>query len=211
MTPLQRHCLGVTRRHFLGAAGVGLGSIAFGELLAADRGGKPLGSSDPLAPKAPHFPAKAKRVIPLFMAGAPSQLDLFDPKPDLAKLEGKPLPPSVIGGQRYAFIRADAAVLGPRFKFAKHGKSGAELSELLPHLAKVVDDVCLVKSVRTDQFNHAPAQIFFNTGFPQPGRPSLGSWVLYGLGAETRDLPAFVVMSTGSGISGGAGNLSSGV
>jgi hypothetical protein len=211
MNPLQRYCLGVTRRHFLGTCGVGLGSIAVRELLAAeDRGGKPPGSSDPLAPKKPHFAPKAKRVIHLFMAGAPSQLDLFDYKPELARLEGKPLPPSVIGGQRYAFIRPDAAVLGPRFKFAKHGKCGAELSELLPHLATVADDVCLVKSVHTDQFNHAPAQIFFNTGFAQPGRPSLGSWVLYGLGAETKDLPAFVVMSTGSGISGGSANWSSG-
>src|SRR5687767_1984742 len=113
-------------------------------------------------------------------------------------------------GQRYAFIRPDAACLGPRFKFAKHGQSGAELSEMLPHLAKVVDDICLVRSCRTDQFNHAPAQLFFNTGFSQPGRPSLGSWVLYGLGAETSDLPAFVVMSTGSGISGGAANWASG-
>jgi len=124
-----------------------------------------------------HFPAKAKRVIHLFMAGAPSQLDLFDYKPGLAKLEGKPLPPSVIGGQRYAFIRPDAAVLGPRFKFARHGQCGAEISEMLPHLADIVDDICLVKSVHTDQFNHAPAQIFFNTGFQQPGRPSIGSWV----------------------------------
>src|SRR3954468_8663611 len=204
MTLLQRHCLSATRRHFLGAAGVGLGSLALGDLLAADR------TADPLAPKKPHFAPKTKRVIHLFMAGAPSQLDLFDHKPELARLEGKPLPPSVIGDQRYAFIRADAAVLGPRFKFAKHGKCGAELSEMLPHLAKVVDDVCLVKSVRTDQFNHAPAQIFFNTGFAQPGRPSLGSWVLYGLGAEAKDLPAFVVMSTGSGISGGAANWASG-
>ena len=144
------------------------------------------------------------------MAGAPSQLDLFDYKPELVKLEGKPIPPSVIAGQRYAFIRSDAAVMGPRFKFAKHGQSGAEISEVLPHLAKIVDDICLVKSVKTDQFNHAPAQIFFNTGFQQPGRPSLGSWVLYGLGAETQELPAFVVMSTGSGISGGVANWSSG-
>ena len=123
-------------------------------------------------------------MIHLFMAGAPSQLDLFDHKPELTKLEGKPLPPSVIGGQRYAFIRPDAAVLGPRFKFARHGQSGAELSEMLPHLAEVVDDICIIKSVHTDQFNHAPAQIFFNTGFSQPGRPSLGSWVIYGLGSE---------------------------
>jgi hypothetical protein len=128
----------------------------------------------------------------------------------LAKLEGKPLPPSVIGGQRYAFIRPDAAVLGPRFKFARHGQSGTEISEVLPHLGKIVDDICLVRSVRTDQFNHAPAQIFFNTGFSQPGRPSLGSWVIYGLGSESQNLPAFVVMSTGGGLSGGAALWSSG-
>jgi hypothetical protein len=207
MNPLQRYCLGVTRRHFLGTCGVGLGSIAFRELLAAEA---PPRSDDPLAPKKPHFPPKVKRVIHLFMAGAPSHLDLFDPKPELARLEGKPLPPSVIGGQRSAFIRPDAAVLGPRFKFSKHGKSGIELAEVLPHLAKVVDDVCFVRSVQTDQFNHAPAQIFFNTGFSQPGRPCLGSWVLYGLGAETKELPAFVVMSTGAGISGGSANWSSG-
>jgi len=151
-----------------------------------------------------------ERVIHLFMAGAPSQLDMFDYKPKLKELEGRPLPESVVGGQRYAFIRPDAAVLGPQFKFSRHGQCGAELSEVVPHLAEVVDDLCIIKSVRTDQFNHAPAQIFFNTGFGQPGRPSLGSWVLYGLGAETRDLPAFVVMSTGSGISGGSANWSSG-
>src|SRR6185436_18742602 len=118
-----------------------------------------------LGPKPPHFPPKATRVIHLFMAGAPSQLDLFDYKPTLTKYEGKPIPPEVIGGQRYAFIRSDAAALGPRYKFAKHGQSGAELSEMLPHLAKVADDICLVRSVHTDQFNHAPAQIMFQTGF----------------------------------------------
>src|SRR6202011_4935798 len=105
-----------------------------------------------------------------------------------------------LAGQRFAFIRSDATALAPRFKFAKYGQSGAELSEVLPHLAKVTDDICIVKSVHTDQFNHAPAQIFYNTGFAQPGRPSLGAWVLYGLGAETENLPAFVVLSTGAGI-----------
>ena len=158
----------------------------------------------------PQFPGKAKRVIHLFMAGAPSQLELFDYKPALSKLEGKPLPPSVIGGQRYAFIRPDAAVLGPRFKFSRHGASGMELSETLPHLAKIADEICLIKSCRTDQFNHAPAQIFFQTGFSQPGRPSMGSWALYGLGAESQNLPAFVVMSTGAGISGGTALWNSG-
>ena len=206
MNPIQQQYLErVTRRHFFRECGVGLGKIALASLLS------PLArAAGPLAPRQPHFPPKAKRVIHLFMAGAPSQLDLFDYKPELAKLEGTPLPPSVIGGQRYAFIRPDAAVLGPRFKFARHGQSGAEIAEVLPHLAGIVDDICIIKSVKTDQFNHAPAQIFFNTGFSQPGRPSLGSWVLYGLGAETQELPAFVVMSTGNGLSGGSALWSSG-
>ena len=207
MLPCPTDPLGVTRRHFFRECGVGVGKIALASLLVG-RARAAAPSSMPL--KAPHFPGKAKRVIHLFMAGAPSHLDLFDYKPMLAKLAGKPLPPSVIGGQRYAFIRSDAAVLGPQFKFAKHGNCGAEISEMLPHLAKVVDDITLIKSMRTDQFNHAPAQIFLNTGFSQPGRPSLGSWIVYGLGCETQNLPAFVVMSTGSGISGGSANWSSG-
>ncbi|MDR3637501.1 MAG: DUF1501 domain-containing protein [Isosphaeraceae bacterium] len=208
----QPEPLAVARRHFFRECGVGVGKIALASLLgdALTRQAASATAHDPLALRQPHFAPKAKRVIHLFMAGAPSQLDLFDYKPMLAKHEGKPLPPSVIRGQRYAFIRSDAAVLGPRFKFAKYGGSGAELSEMLPHLAGVVDDICLIKSVHTDQFNHAPAQIFLNTGFAQPGRPSLGAWVLYGLGAETQELPAFVVMSTGGGISGGSANWSSG-
>jgi len=211
MNPLQQRCLDVTRRHFLRDCGVGLGKIALAGLLTDSLVSRGSGATaNLLAPRQPHFTGRAKRVIHLFMAGAPSQLELFDYKPELAKLEGRPLPPSVIGGQRYAFIRPDAAVLGPRFKFSKHGQSGAELSEMLPYLAKVADEICLVKSVSTDQFNHAPAQIFFNTGFSQPGRPCLGSWVLYGLGAETQELPAFVVMSTGSGLSGGSALWSSG-
>src|SRR6185503_3185884 len=197
-------CCDVTRRHFLSECGVGLGKIALASLLAQGAAQ----AQDRTA--APHFKGKAKAVIHLFMSGAPSHLDLFDYKPKLKELEGKPLPPSIIGTQRFAFIRSDAGVLAPQFKFAKHGQSGMELSEMLPHLAKVVDDVCFIRSVHTDQFNHAPAQIFFNTGFPQPGRPSLGSWAVYGLGSESKNLPAFVVMSTGSGISGGAALWSSG-
>jgi hypothetical protein len=205
-----------TRRAFLQDGGLGLGKIALASLLtgALDRPraapAAPTAPADRLAARAGHFAPRAKAVIYLFMAGAPSHLDLFDYKPQLAKFEGKQIPPEIIGGQRYAFIRADAAALGPRFKFAKHGQCGAEIADVLPHLAGVVDDVCFVRSMRTDQFNHAPAQIFLNTGFAQPGRPSMGSWATYGLGAETRELPAFVVMSTGSGISGGAANWSSG-
>ena len=204
-----------TRRHFFQECGVGVGKIALAGLLAeatqaAWAGAELPAAAGAMAVRPPHFPGTAKAVIQLFMAGAPSQLDMFDYKPALAKMEGKPIPPEVIGGQRYAFIRPDAGVLGPRFAFAKHGQSGAELSEVLPHLAKVVDKIAIVKSCRTDQFNHAPAQIFMNCGFAQPGRPSMGSWVTYGLGSESRDLPAFVVMSTGGGISGGAANWSSG-
>ena len=163
-----------------------------------------------MLPKRSHHAGRAKAVIHLFMAGAPSHLDLFDHKPKLAEFEGKPIPPSIIGGQRYAFIRSDAAVLGPRFHFSRHGQNGTQIADILPHLGKIVDDVCLIRSMHTDQFNHAPAQLFINTGAAQPGRPSMGSWVVYGLGAQTSDLPAFVVMSTGSGISGGAANWSSG-
>ena len=204
--------LEVSRRYFLKDCGYGLGKIALASLLAsgASRTANAAKSASPLAVRQPHFPPTAKRVIQLFMAGAPSQLELFDQKPMLSKLEGNPLPPSVIGDQRYAFIRPDASVMGPRFKFAKHGDSGAEISEALPHLSKIVDDICLVRSVHTDQFNHAPAQLFFNTGFGQPGRPSLGSWVLYGLGAETENLPAYVVMTNSGGLSGGAALWSSG-
>ena len=190
----------VTRRHFFGECGYGVGKLALAGLLT-----DALGKSRPA-----HVAPKAKAVIHLFMAGAPSQLELFDNKPKLKALEGKPLPPSVIGDQRYAFIQRDAAVLGPRFPFAKHGQCGTELSDKLPHLAKVVDDVAIIKSMYTEQFNHAPGQIFFNTGFAQPGRPCLGSWLSYGLGAATDNLPAFIAMSTGGGISGGSALWSAG-
>jgi len=199
-----------SRRHFLRDCTYGLGKVAAAGLLTDTFSQAAEGQDNPMAPRGPHFPAKAKRVIHLFMAGAPSQLETFDPKPMLTKYEGKPIPPEVIGGQRYAFIRPDAAALGPRFKFAQHGQSGAWVSEAMPHIAKVVDDLCFIRSVKTDQFNHAPAQLFFQTGFGQPGRPCIGSWALYGLGAETQNLPAFVVMSTGSGLSGGTALMSSG-
>jgi len=215
MTHSYDKSLRIARRHFFNECGIGVGKMALAGLLSQQMGNAAFGAipsapENPLAPRPPHFPAKAKSVIYLFMAGAPSHLDLFDYKPKLAQYEGKSIPPEVIGGQRYAFIRPDAAAMGPQFKFAKHGNCGAEISEALPHLAKVVDEICLINSIKTDQFNHAPAQIFLNTGFSQPGRPSMGSWVTYGLGCESSDLPAFVVMSTGSGISGGAANWSSG-
>ena len=200
----------ISRRWFLGQCAIGLGQMGLAGLLAESWPSSASQANEPFTSRQPHFPAKAKAVIHLFMAGAPSQLDLFDYKPLLVEYDGRSLPPAIIGDQRYAFIRSDAAVMAPRFKFARHGRCGMELSEATPHLATIADEICLVRSVTTDQFNHAPAQIFLNTGFSQPGRPCIGSWVTYGLGAETRDLPAFVVMSTGGGISGGTANWSSG-
>jgi hypothetical protein len=213
MSFLQHRCLDITRRHFLRDCGVGVGKMALAGLLADQLGAQARAATavvNPMAPRPPHYAPKAKAVIHLFMAGAPSHLDLFDPKPELTKMDGKPLPPSVTEGQRLAFIRADAAVMGPQFKFARHGQSGMEISEALPYLSKIVDDICLIRSCHTEQFNHAPAQTFFQTGFAVPGRPSIGSWATYGLGCVTSELPAFVVLSTGSGISGGSGLWSSG-
>lgn len=198
------------RRWFLSQCGVGLGAAALSELMTSKARAEVSSEATSAGSQQPHFPPRAKAVIHLFMAGAPSQLELFDHKPLLGKLEGKPLPKSVIGDQRYAFIQPDAAVLGPRFAFQKHGDAGTELSEVLPHLAEISNDICLIRSLHTDQFNHAPAQLLLNSGFAQPGRPSMGSWVLYGLGAETQNLPSFVVMSTGSGLSGGTALWSSG-
>jgi len=202
----------VTRRWFFRECGVGLGSIALASLLgeSAARGGDDP-ALNPLAPKAPHFPAKAKRVIYLFMAGAPSHLELFDHKPTLTKLDGKLPPPSLIEGYRAAFINPTSTFLGPKFKFARHGQSGAEISELLPWTAGMADEIAIVKSMSTDAFNHAPAQIFMNTGSQQFGRPSLGAWTTWGLGSESKDLPAFVVFSSGTkGPSGGNSSWGSG-
>jgi hypothetical protein len=206
-----------SRRWFFKECGVGLGSVALHSLLGSVLGGGTAsagtvtGSRDPLAPKAPHFAPKAKRVIFLFQAGAPSHLELFDYKPELAKWDGKLPPAELLKGYRAAFINPNSKLLGPKFAFARHGQSGAELSELLPYTAKIVDDIAIIKSMQTDAFNHAPAQIFMNTGAQQFGRPSMGAWTTYGLGSEAQDLPAFVVFSTGQkGTSGGPANYGCG-
>ena len=196
----------LARRWFLQQCGIGLGAISLTELL-----GLSAAVAEPSAEHKPHFTPKAKNVIYLFMAGGPSHLELFDNKPELARWDGKLPPADLLKGYRAAFINPNSKLLGPKFKFARHGQSGAELSELLPHLATVADDLCIVKSTVTDAFNHAPAQILMNTGATQFGRPSLGAWTLYGLGSESKDLPGFVVFSTGSkGPSGGNSNWGSG-
>jgi uncharacterized protein (DUF1501 family) len=201
----------ITRRWFFQQCGVGLGSIALGSLLGAGRASAARPPAlNPLAPRLPHHAAKAKRVIYLFMGGAPSQLDLFDYKPSLQKYNGQPVPKEVVMGQKYAFIKPDAALFASEFKFSKHGKCGAELSEALPHLAGVVDDIAIVKSMTTDAFNHAPGQVVMQTGSMQFGRPCLGAWTLYGLGSESQNLPGFVVLNSAGGLSGGAALYGSG-
>jgi uncharacterized protein (DUF1501 family) len=196
----------VSRRWFFEQCGIGLGAMALGQLMADLGFATPADTTpvNPLASRKPHYVPKAKRVIFLFMAGAPSHLELFDNKPQLAKFDGTLPPKDLLKGYRAAFINPNSTLLGPKFKFAKYGQNGVELSELLPYLAKVVDDIAIVKSMVTEAFNHAPGQILMNTGSQQFGRPSMGSWVTYGLGSESQDLPAFVVFSSGKkGPSGG--------
>jgi hypothetical protein len=186
--------------------GVGLAGIALNSLLARE-GFAGLGG---MKPQGPHFPPKAKRVIYLFQAGAPSQIELFDPKPELAKRDGQLPPAELLKGYRAAFIKPNSALLGPKYKFEKHGQSGMEISELLPHMSALADDLCMVRSMQTDAVNHAPAQMMMNTGSQQFGRPSFGAWTLYGLGSEGEDLPGYVVLTSNKGTSGGASNYGCG-
>jgi len=198
----------ITRRHFFRNCGVGLGTLGLASLLNDNLfSAEPAVAANPLAPKAPHFAAKAKRVIYLHMAGSPSQLDLFDYKPKLQELNGQPCPESLFKKERFAFIKGVPKMLGTPHKFHKHGQAGTELSELLPHLASVADDVAVVKSMHTDQFNHAPAQLFLHTGAARQGRPSMGAWLTYGLGSESQDLPAFVVLVSGGKTPDGGSSL----
>jgi hypothetical protein len=204
-----------TRRHFFGQCGVSLGAAALASLFNEGRAADDGALTNPLTPKKPHFPAKAKSVIFLFMAGGPSQLELFDHKPKLTELNGQPIPAEFIKGKRFAFMdsfaKATPKVLGTRRKFARHGAAGTWVSECLPHTAGIVDDIAVVRSMATDVFNHAPAKLFVNTGSPQFGRPSMGAWATYGLGSAARDLPGFVVLQSGPrGPRGGAALWGSG-
>lgn len=193
----------LTRRQLFGKTGYGIGVLALAQMLGtsafASSGSAGDGSQveNPLAPRPPHFTPKAKRVIFLFMAGAPSQLDLFDPKPILTKNHMQPIPKEYLGNDKFPFMQGVPNLLGSPYKFAQHGESGAWISELLPHTASIADDIAIVKSMHTEQLNHAPAQIFMNTGFQLPGRPSMGSWLSYGLGSEAETLPGFVVLLSG--------------
>jgi len=196
-TALHMH----TRRHFIKESAMGMGALALGALLGCGQKSSAtqiaFDPAHPLAPKLPPFPGKAKSVIYLHMAGAPSQLELFDYKPELMKMDGQLCPESLLEGKRFAFIRGVPKMLGPQAKFAQHGQCGAWVSENMPHLASIVDEISFLKAVTTDQFNHAPAQLLVHTGGPRFGRPSLGSWVTYGLGTENQNLPGFVVLTSG--------------
>jgi hypothetical protein len=200
------HLRAITRRHFFSKTALGVGGIALASLLN-DKLFASVSPVNPLAPKQPHFPAKAKRVVYLHMAGSPSQLDLFDYKPKLNEMNGQPCPESFFKKDRFAFIKGVPKILGSPHQFSKHGQSALELSQLLPHLATVADDVAVVRSMYTEQFNHAPAQIFLFTGSPRQGRPSMGSWLTYGLGSETQNLPGFVVLVSGGKTPDGGSSL----
>ncbi len=196
-----------SRRWFLKDCGLGLGAIALTSLEAQENAR----SGNPMAPKQPHFPGKAKNVIFLYMGGAPSHLDLFDHKPELTRFNGTKPPAELLKNYQSAFINPDNNLLGPKFKFRQYGQAGTKMAEILPNIGSIADEIAVVRSMHTEAFNHAPAQILLSTGSQQFGRPSLGSWVTYGLGSETDNLPAFVVMSSGSkGPSGGNANFNSG-
>lgn len=202
------------RRRFLREVGGGIGTVALAQLLNGKAfgatGGPSAGAPNPLAPKAPPLPAKAKNVIFMFMEGGPSQMDLFDPKPGLVKWSGQPLPDSLTSQLRLAFIKKDAKVMASPRTFKPHGQAGIELSDYIPNIASCADDLCLVRSMNSDAFNHHPGQLLLFTGFMQFGRPTLGAWTVYGLGSESQNLPGFVVLTSGVGTSGGASNFSSG-
>jgi hypothetical protein len=193
-----------SRRSFFRSCAGGIETLALASLLERE------GLADPLTPKAPHFAPHAKNVICLFMEGAPSQMDLFDPKPALQKYSGQSLPPSMTKDLRLAFIKPTAAVLASPRKFTPHGQSGIEFSDYIPNIASCADDICLVRSMVTDAFNHHPGQLLLFTGSQQFGRPTMGAWVVYGLGSESQNLPGFVVLSSGVGTSGGESNFASG-
>ena len=214
--PAPDPLLNLTRRHFFERCGLGLGSMALSSLMLDDRASATATDANPLAARPGHFPAKAKSIIYLFMAGGPSQFELFEPKPKLQEYHGQPIPESFVAGKRFAFMNTFSKerpkLLATKRKFEQHGTTGTWVSECLPHTSGVVDDLAFLRSVVTEPINHAPAKLFANTGSQQFGRPSMGSWVTYGIGSEANDLPGFVVLQSGPrGPRGGAVNWGNGL
>ncbi|MDA0345973.1 MAG: DUF1501 domain-containing protein [Verrucomicrobia bacterium] len=208
MNPYLEQIQQTTRRHFLKQTFAGLGGVALGSLMSPDAFAK---SVDPLAPKIAHFPAKAKQVIYLHLTGSPPNLDLYDYKPELIKRDGQDCPAEFLKGKKFAFTSGTPKLLGTRQTFNQYGKGGLWMSNAIPHLQEVADELCMIHSLNTDQFNHAPAELFTLTGSPRPGRPSFGSWVTYGLGTENSDLPGFIVLiSSGSQPNGGKNSFNNG-
>ncbi|HUY32361.1 MAG TPA: DUF1501 domain-containing protein [Pirellulales bacterium] len=200
-----------TRRHFLKDCQTGIGALALGSLLARDLPAAPTAAVNPLAPKPPHFAPKAKRVIYLHLTGSPPHLDLYDYKPELVKHNGEPCPDAFLKGKRFAFTSGTPKLLGTPRRFAQHGQGGVWLSDAVPHLHEVADEMCVIRSMTTDQFNHAPAELLLYTGSPRSGRPSMGAWATYGLGSENENLPGFVVLiSSGVQPNGGKNSFGSG-
>jgi len=200
----------MTRRHFLHGCQIGLGGIALASMLQSDAAALP-SPENPLATREPHFPAKAKRVIYLHMTGSPPHLDLFDYKPELVKFDGKDCPQEFLEGKRFAFTSGTPKLLGTPRTFAQYGEGGVWMSDAIPHFHEIADEMCVIRSMNTDQFNHAPAELLVYTGSPRSGRPSMGAWVTYGLGTENQDLPGFVVLiSSGVQPNGGKNSFGSG-
>jgi hypothetical protein len=187
----------ITRRHFFRNCQVGIGGMALASLLGRESSANPVQDADPLAVRSPHFAPKAKRVIYLHLAGSPPHLDLFDYKPELVKHDGKLCPDEFVKGRRFAFTSGTPKLMGTPHKFAQYGQAGVWMSDAIPHLTEVIDELAVIRSMNTDQFNHAPAELMLHTGSPRIGRPSLGSWSIYGLGSESQNLPGFIVLVSG--------------
>ena len=204
MTEKDNVGIETTRRHFFSTAGLSIGSLALASLMERESRAAPAETENPLGVRDPHYSPKAKAVIFLCQAGAPSQLDLFDYKPKLAEFHGTPVPEELIEGERFAFLSGRPSLLGPQFEFKRHGSTGTYISELLPHISGIVDETAFLYSLTTDQFNHVPAQLKMFTGHERPGRPSMGAWLTYGIGSENENLPGFVVLSSGRGARCGA-------
>jgi hypothetical protein len=211
MNPHLERLQRLTRRHFLAQSAHGLGAIALGSMLKESLSAASPPPSDPLATRMPHFAARAKRVIYLHLTGSPPHLDLFDYTPELVKHDGQDCPDAFLKGKRFAFTSGTPKLLGTRRTFSQHGQGGVWMSDAIPHLHSVADELCVIRSMTTDQFNHAPAELLVYTGSPRSGRPSIGSWVTYGLGTENQNLPGFVVLiSSGVQPNGGKNSFGSG-